>query len=185
MFTFVSKITNMNVYLVGYMGSGKSTVGRQLASKLGFTHLDLDDFFEETYKISIMDFFKKYDEMAFRQIETSMLQKTLEISNYVISTGGGTPCFNNNMELINRHGLSVYIKMHPKSLFTRLKYARRPRPRTSALDDDALMQRILDDLAVRETFYQRAAMEFKGENIDVNALAAEVAKRLNLSSSTS
>lgn len=173
----------MNVYLVGYMGSGKSTVGKQLASKLGFTHLDLDDFFEETYRISIMDFFKKYDETAFRRIETKMLQKTLELTNHVISTGGGTPCFNDNMELINRNGLSVYIRMHPKSLFTRLKNAKRPRPRTTALNDEALMQRILDDLEVREQFYQTAAIDFKGENIDVNALAGEVARRLNLSSS--
>ena len=171
----------MNIYLVGYMGSGKSTIGRQLAGRIGYTHLDLDDFFEETYRISIMNFFRKYDEAAFRKIESSMLQKTVGFENQVISTGGGTPCFHNNMELINRHGLSVYIRMHPKSLFTRLKHAKRPRPRTSSLNDDALMERILEDLSSREEFYEQAHISVKGESIDMNALTEIVKERLRSS----
>lgn len=180
---FAHKLSGMNIYLVGYMGSGKSTIGRMLSGRLGFEHIDLDDFFEETYRISIMDFFSKYDENAFRQIETRMLKKTLSIENHIISTGGGTPCFNNNMDLINAHGLSVYIRMHPKSLFTRLKTAKRPRPRTSALDDEALMKRILDDLEVRESFYKQAKLEVKGESIDVNALAGKIREQLRISGS--
>ncbi|MCF8364669.1 MAG: AAA family ATPase [Bacteroidales bacterium] len=166
----------MNIYLVGYMGSGKSTIGKQLARKLNFEHLDLDDYFEETYKISIMDFFSKYDEETFRQIETKMLIKSFEFKDHVISTGGGTPCFNDNINLINRQGLSVYIQMHPASLFTRLKNAKRPRPRTAMLDDESLMKRIEDDMLVREHFYQQAQLTVKGESIVIEELVRQVLK---------
>jgi len=161
------------------MGSGKSTIGRQLARKLGFSHLDLDDYFEETYKVSIMHFFQKYDEKAFRNIETKMLKHTLDLHNFVVSTGGGTPCFNNNMDLINSAGFSVYIQMHSKSLFTRLKNAKRPRPRTSFLDDSSLMQRISDDLTIREEFYKQARLTIKGESPNIDFLVGEVLKYLN------
>ena len=174
----------MNIYLVGYMGSGKSTIGKLLSGKIGFSHLDLDDFFEENYRISIMDFFRKYDEGVFRRIETNMLKKTIAYSNHIISTGGGTPCFNNNMEIINTNGFSVYIQMHPKSLFDRLKHARRPRPRTITLDDEALKKRIKEDMVVREKYYQQAQMEVKGEDIDIDALAAKITEKLNLSGLT-
>lgn len=173
----------MNIYLVGYMGSGKSTIGKLLSAKLNFSHLDLDDYFEETYRISIMNFFKKYDELAFRKLETGMLEKTLSFESYIISTGGGTPCFNNNMDFINAHGLSVYIQMQPQSLFQRLKHAKRPRPRTTYLDDDALKQRIFEDMQVREKYYQQAHIRVKGEDIDIDNLAADILTALNPSAS--
>ncbi len=169
----------MNTYLIGYMGSGKSTVGKRLAHKLNSTHLDLDDFFEENYKISVINFFRKYDEATFRKIESSMLKKTLDLHDHVISTGGGTPCFNKNMDLIKAHGFSVYIQMHPHSLFTRLKHAKRLRPRTSFLNDDDLQKRIADDLLIREKFYLQADFTVKGENIDIDALAVEVRNKMS------
>lgn len=175
----------MNIYLVGYMGSGKSTLGKLLAEKIGYSHLDLDDFFEEHYKISVMDFFIKYDEEAFRQIETSMLKKTSACSNHIISTGGGTPCFNNNMDFINANGFSIYIRMHPDALFDRLKHARRPRPRTTFLDDESLMKRIRDDMEVRENFYRQAHMHVRGENINMDQLAQKLKSKINLSGSVS
>jgi len=171
----------MNIYLVGYMGSGKSTIGKLLAHKLNFAHLDLDDYFEEVYKISVLNFFNKYDEAAFRGIETKLLEKTFDLENYVISTGGGTPCFNNNMQLINERGFSVYINMHPKSLFIRLKNAKRPRPRTYLLDDESLMKRIDDDMLIREKFYKQASVEIKGENADIDALVELVSKNFSAS----
>jgi shikimate kinase len=119
----------------------------------------------------VINFFGKYDEAAFRNIETNMLKKTLDLSKHVISTGGGTPCFNNNMDLIKKHGFSVYIQMHPHSLFVRLKHAKRLRPRTSFLNDDDLRKRITDDLELREKFYLQADFDIKGENIDIDKLA--------------
>ena len=156
------------------MGSGKSTVGKQLAGLLDLEHIDLDWFFEETYKISIVNFFRKYDENAFRLIEHQLVKKTAALNNCVISTGGGTPCFHGNMDLINSYGFSVYIHMHPNSLFVRLKNSKRPRPRTSQLTDESLIQRIKADLVHREKFYRMAKLEVRGEDIDVGALADRI-----------
>jgi shikimate kinase len=164
----------MNVYLIGYMGSGKTTVGRGLARKLGYTHLDLDDFFEQSYKITVTDFFSKYDEQAFRAIESTLLKKTPELKNHIISTGGGTPCFFDNMDIINENGLSVYLKMSPKSLFDRLKKAKRPRPRIQNLSGERLYNRIIQDLQSRETYYNRAQVIVKGESIDLDTLAEKI-----------
>lgn len=161
----------MRIYLLGYMGSGKTTVGRQLAKMLNFEHVDLDVLFEEEYKITIFDFFAKYDEDSFRLIEHNLLQKTFDLENHVISTGGGTPCFFENISLINQHGISVYIKMHPKSLFFRLLNSKRTRPLTSGLDEVSLLKSIEKKLAGREKFYNQAQIIIKGEDIDVAALA--------------
>nr|NQU89469.1 AAA family ATPase [Bacteroidota bacterium] len=161
----------MRIYLVGYMGAGKSTIGKSLARIINFSNIDLDVVFETTYKISIMDFFKKYDESAFRSIEHQLLKNTFDLENHIISTGGGTPCFYNNMELINRNGISVYVKMHPKSLYTRLSNSRRERPITAELDDEKLMERINSDLIVREQFYNTAQFQIKGEDINLQSFA--------------
>lgn len=171
----------MRVYLIGYMGSGKSTAGRQLARALNYAHVDLDELFEEEYKISIVDFFNKYDENAFRQIEHILLKKTFSYENHVISTGGGTPCFYNNMDLINLNGISVYIKMHPKSLFHRLLHSKRARPLVSGLDDISLQRSIEDKLSEREIFYSKAQIIIKGEDIDVEVLAGIITSHHSIS----
>jgi len=156
------------------MGSGKSTVGRRLASTLDMEHIDIDWFFEETYRISINDFFNKYDENTFRTIEHQLVKKTENLTNCIISTGGGTPCFHGNMDLINNFGLSVYINMQANLLFVRLKNSKRTRPRISHLSDEDLMLRIITDLETREKFYQMAKLHVRGEDIDIGALAEKV-----------
>lgn len=175
-------MSQKNIYLVGYMGSGKSTAGKQLARALGYDHIDLDNYFEETYKISIMDFFRKYDEQAFRLIERKLLEQTFGLQRHVISTGGGTACFSDNIHLINRHGISVYIRMSEKSLFYRLKYSKRPRPRTYQLDDESLQQRIEQDMQERGKFYNAALLIIKGEDFNVNDLVEMLQPVINLSS---
>lgn len=170
----------MNIFLIGYMGCGKSTVGKHLSRRLKLQHIDLDEFFERSYKISIPDFFKKYDETAFRAAESLLLEKTIDLKNHIISTGGGTPCFNDNIDFINRHGLSVYLKMSPKSLFDRLKAAKKPRPLIQNLSDDQLLQRIINDVNSRESFYNRAHLIVKGENVDLDALEKKISNFLNL-----
>jgi shikimate kinase len=164
----------MRIYIVGYMGSGKSTVGRQLAKLLNFGHIDLDVLFEEEYKISIADFFNKYDESAFRLIEKKILESTLKYDDFVISTGGGTPCFFTNMDFINQNGISVYIKMHPKSLFYRLLTSKRTRPLVSGLDELVLQKSIETRLAERETFYAQSQIIIKGENVNIEDLAKTI-----------
>ncbi|MBE0637312.1 MAG: AAA family ATPase [Bacteroidales bacterium] len=170
-----------NVYLIGYMGSGKSTAGKQLARLLDYSFIDLDHAFEETYRISIVDFFQKYDEEAFRLIERRLLQSTFSLEKHVISTGGGTACYSDNIHLINQHGLSVYIRMHPDSLFLRLKNAKRPRPRISELNDEELKVQIFDDMQHRDDLYKLAHFHIKGESLDFKALASLIAPELGIS----
>jgi shikimate kinase len=171
-------VGRMNVYLTGYMGSGKTTAGRRLAAKIGYEHLDIDGLFESTYRISVLQFFERYDEAAFRKIEAQLISHTFALKRLVVSLGGGAASYSDNMERINRHGVSVYLHMAPESLFLRLKNAKRPRPRIAGLNDEALKIRIADDLQVRVPFYEQARLIVKGENLDVDALADQIIKLL-------
>lgn len=171
-------VGRMNVYLTGYMGSGKTTAGRRLAAKIGYEHLDIDALFESTYRISVLDFFERYDEAAFRKIEAQLISHTFALKRLVVSLGGGAASYADNMERINRHGLSVYLRMAPESLFVRLKNAKRPRPRIAGLDENQLKIRIADDLQVRSPFYEQARLIVKGENLDVDALAEQIIRLL-------
>ena len=100
----------LKVVLVGLPGSGKSTFGRQLAKEMGFPFLDLDQLIEERYQLKISDIFSIHGEGTFREWESLVLQDTLKQDRaYILASGGGTPCFNDNMDLINSQGISVYL----------------------------------------------------------------------------
>lgn len=160
----------MRIVLVGYMGSGKSTAGKKLASKLGFSYLDTDLIFEEQYKISIFGFFEKYGEDIFRKIEHIILKEALINDNAVISTGGGTPCFSDNMDLINKCSFSVYIKMHINSIENRLMYSKKPRPLLIDISQTDLRSFIEKQLLEREKYYNQANLIIKGENLEINSI---------------
>ena len=158
----------MRVYLVGYMGSGKSKNGKRIANKLGFDFYDIDVLFETKYQLSINDFFIKYGENLFRKIETEVLLSTKDFNNSVIATGGGTACFNENMEFINKNGTSIYFELSSKSLYNRLKESKKKRPLLVDYNEDELLKRIESQLKEREAFYKQAHYTIKGENLDVN-----------------
>ena len=164
----------MRVILVGFPGCGKSSVGKKLAAKLGYGFVDLDEAFEEEYHISIPDFFQKYNETAFRSCERKVLINKLQLDNVVISSGGGTPCFSDNMQLMKDSGIVVYIKMAPASLFDRLSHAKRPRPLVQNKPPEELQQYIDNTLPLREPVYQQAHLTVKGESIDIDGLCKEL-----------
>ena len=112
------------IVLIGFPGSGKTTIGKKLAKILNYEFVDLDKWFETKYHISIADFFIKYCETPFRVSEHQLLTEVLLLENVVISTGGGTPCFHGNMDLIVAQACSVYIKMAPLSLHDRLMHSK-------------------------------------------------------------
>ena len=128
------------------MGVGKSTIGRKLARQLNFEFIDLDDIFEQKYKISIDIFFNKYDEELFRRLEHEMLLETFMKEKAVISTGGGTPCYHNAMEKINSVGYSIYIKMPPTAISHRLSTAKKKRPLIKGIPKEELLSVIQEKL---------------------------------------
>ncbi len=152
------------------MGSGKTTVGKKLAKRLGFQFIDLDDMIERKYKIEVREFFQKYDEKSFRKIEHDTLILTFQLSDTVIATGGGAPCFFDNMELINQNGISVYINMSDLSLFHRLSNSKKPRPLVQNKSQEELKQFIKLHLEERLPSYSKAHITIKGENLDMDNL---------------
>ena len=107
------------LYLIGFMGCGKSTLGHSLATKLGYTHIDLDFYIEQRYHDSISALFEKYGEVGFRNIEQRMLHEVSELENVVISAGGGTPCYSDNLEWMLKSGYVVYLDCSMKELIVR------------------------------------------------------------------
>jgi len=166
------------IYLIGFMGAGKSTIGKKLANLLGFESLDLDDAFEEKYKINISAFFYKYDEPLFRDLEKKLLNSTYEMDNVVISTGGGTPAFFNSIDEMNLHGLTIYLKMSAEALAERLKKAKRPRPLIKYIETGSLNEFINQKLKERENYYSRSHLIVDAENLDIEKLARLIKEKL-------
>lgn len=167
----------MRVYLVGYMGAGKTTLSRRLAALLGLESYDLDEMFESRYKISIPDFFKKYDETLFRRLESQLLKETSISDNIVFSTGGGVACFYDNMDWMNRHGITVYLQMDPISIVHRLSNAKKKRPLVESKTPEELLEFVREHLRQRNIFYSQAQIIVKGESVDAASLAQQILNR--------
>jgi len=156
------------VYLVGYMGAGKTSVGKRLASAIGFRFIDLDSLFEEKYKISVDDFFRKYDEPLFRRFESDILRSTSELENCVISAGGGTPCFMDNMRWMNENGKTIFIRVSAATAAQRLAKSKRKRPLLEGRSSDELLHFVSEHYASRMPFYEMAHHTVKGENCSID-----------------
>ena len=148
------------IYLVGFMGCGKSTLGRKLAKSMGWDFVDLDDYIEEKEQQSISDMFSENGEAYFRNLETLTLKETKDWTKTVISCGGGTPCFNNNIDLINDQGFSIFINLTPEVLVDRLQGEKDKRPLIAKLSDSELLSFIQDKLSERLKFYNSSKMIF-------------------------
>jgi shikimate kinase len=146
------------IFLVGFMGCGKTTMGRKLSATLGYTFLDLDHALEAKVGSTVAEYFASHGEEAFRKLESEILKTTDYPENAVISTGGGLPCFFDNMDWINAHGQSVYMKLTSKALASRLENAKTPRPVLQGKKGDELAAFIESKLAEREPFYSRASV---------------------------
>ncbi|WP_242691747.1 shikimate kinase [Desertivirga arenae] len=155
----------MKIFLVGFMGCGKTTFGKKLASKLGYKFVDLDKSVEESVGMSIPDYFEKFGETAFREKERAILQTRTYSENSVIATGGGAPCFFDNMQWMNEHGITVYISLTAKALASRLESATDERPVLQGLKGEDLERFIASKLAERDIFYTKASMIVEGINI--------------------
>ncbi len=148
----------MRIYLIGFPGTGKTTLGRKLARALGYSFIDLDETIEEKAGMSIATIFAQAGEAAFRKKEWEALQKTAEEENVVVATGGGTPLFHNAMEWMNQHGLTIFLRMPIQQLYRRLSQSETHRPVLSPPDGLPLYQHIRNLLKERLPTYHQAQL---------------------------
>lgn len=162
------------IYLVGYMGAGKTTTAKRLAGRLGWEVVDTDALFEEKYRISVDDFFQKYDEPLYRKLESEVLKSTETMEHMVISTGGGTACYFDNMEWMNQHGLTVFLQISPKAAVDRVLHSRHKRPLARGKSEEELMEYVNWHYTSRMPFYEQAKITVKSEDLDLEALLERI-----------
>ena len=144
------------IILIGYMGSGKTTVGRALAKELDMPFYDLDWYIESRMRKKVSQIFAEQGEEGFRRIERNMLHEVAEFENVVISCGGGTPCFFDNMEYMNSQSQVVWLKASPEVLHKHLLMGKGDRPLLKGKTPDELIAFIREQLQYREQFYSKA-----------------------------
>ena len=163
------------IFLIGYMGAGKTTLGRALAKELGIQFIDLDSYIEKRLCKSVSQIFAENGEEGFRYIERRMLHEVGDFENVVISTGGGTPCFFDNIEYMNEHGTTVFLDVPVERLFIRLSIARKKRPLIMNKNDEELRSFIIEQLNKREPHYNKAKQKFIADQLeDVKQIEASV-----------
>ena len=166
------------IYLVGYMGAGKTTTARRLAHRLGWGVVDTDALFEEKYKISVNDFFNKYDEPLYRKLESEVLKETESLDNVVVSTGGGTACYFDNMEWMNSHGITVFLRISPQAAVDRVLHSRHKRPLAIGKSEAELTEFVNQHYATRLPFYEQANITVKAEDCDIEGLMNMIKEKL-------
>ncbi len=153
------------IILIGYMGSGKTTVGKALSKETGMMFYDLDWYIESRMRKTVSQIFAERGEEGFRQIEYNMLHEVAEFEDVIISCGGGTPCFFDNMDYLNQQGDVVYLKATPETLYKHLLMAKVERPLLKDKTPEELIAYITEHLKEREPFYGKAR-----HILDVNVL---------------
>ena len=144
------------IVLIGYMGSGKTTVGKALAKEIGLPFYDLDWYIESRMRKKVSQIFAERGEEGFRQIERNMLHEVAEFEDVVISCGGGTPCFFDNMEYLNQQGQVVYLRCEPEVLRQHLLMGKGDRPLLKGKSPEELISYISEQVDYREQFYTKA-----------------------------
>ena len=166
----------MKIYLIGMMGSGKTKLGKKLAKAIAYNFIDVDAFIEEKEGKSIAALFQDIGEEKFRELEHHTIKALQELDNIVISTGGGLPCYHNNMALINNNGMSIYLKAEPALLKSRLINKKETRPLISRIPDEDLQKHLEDLLKKRKGFYEKASIHISAMNLNDRALKNELEK---------
>ena len=146
----------IRIILIGYMGAGKTTVGKALAQELGVTFYDLDWYITSRMRKTIGQIFEERGEEGFRQIERSMLHEVAEFEDVIISCGGGTPCFFDNIDYMNQQAPVVYLKADPEVLYKHLAMSKNDRPLLRGKSQEELIVFIREQLEKREPFYTKA-----------------------------
>ncbi len=146
----------IRVFLMGFMGAGKTTLGKALAKHLGVTFLDLDQYIERRYMKTVSQIFAEYGESGFRDMESRLLREVGDMEDVIISCGGKTPLIGDNMDYMLSKGQTVYLQCNNSTLVRRLQEARSKRPLIAAMNDQELAQFIQEEVSRREPGYLRA-----------------------------
>lgn len=172
----------MLVFIVGYMGCGKSSLGKPLSGLMNYKFIDLDSYIEQQCDMKIPAIFEHHGEGHFREEERRCLvQLCNNEDNCIISTGGGTPCYEDNMEIMNRYGITVYINLEKNILISRLISSQKKRPLLDSLNEEQLRVFVEKSFSVREPFYNKANINITGRNIkpyDISLFIASYDKRI-------
>ncbi len=152
----------MKLYLVGYMACGKSTIGKRLARELGYKFVDTDHLIQQRMGCSISELIERSSLERFRELESEALELIKGEDMLVVATGGGLPCWDDNMERINRDGISIYIKMDNKTLLNRIVNSKSERPLVKGKNLEELEQFIADSMIQREPYYNKAKITISG-----------------------
>lgn len=168
----------MKVFLLGYMASGKTTIGKEIAQKLNFVFIDLDEYIENKEGMSVPNIFKNKGEIYFRKVETIYLKELL-VSNEsaIISLGGGTPCYGNNMQLLldSEKAVTIYLKASLNELGNRLRKDKQNRPLIAHLTtEEALIEFIGKHLFERSNYYGRATKTINVDNKSTNDIVEDI-----------
>ena len=156
----------IRIFLTGYMGAGKTTLGKAFARKLNLPFVDLDWYMEERFHKTVGELFVERGEAGFRELEKNMLHEVGAFEDVVISTGGGAPCFFDNMDFMNRNGKTVFLNVHPDVLFRRLRVAKQQRPILQGKQDVELKEFIIRALEKRTPFYSQAQYVFNADELE-------------------
>jgi len=169
----------MQIFLLGFMGSGKSTIGNILAKKLKYEFLDLDVEIERIDKRSIEQIFKEEGENYFRKLESKVLNDLKKHEGRIVSLGGGTPCYSNNMFVINKLGTSIYIQTSKQKLTENLSIDQNKRPLLKGLNPVRLKAKITSMLRARTRYYNKARYRVRNNN-GPEAIAERIINKLDL-----
>ena len=158
------------------MGCGKSTMGRAVSALTGVPFIDLDNYIEQRFHLTVKEIFAQRGEDGFRDVERRMLQEVADFEDVIVACGGGTPCFFDNMEYMNTHGTTVFLNTPIDRLHSRLMRGRHKRPLIADIDDEELMTFIKEALAKRMNHYSKAQISFSSERLENKSEIANTAR---------
>lgn len=172
----------MKIVLLGYMASGKSSIGRRLSNLLSMSFLDLDDYISAQENMAIPTIFAEKGEVYFRTIEHKYLKEVLDKKeDFILALGGGTPCYANNMDVINKdkHSVSIYLNGNTATMIERLIRKKAKRPLVASLGDDKIPEFVAKHLFERRPFYEQAEHHIKIDGKRKKDVAIEIKTLFN------
>ena len=168
------------IFLIGYMGCGKTTLGEELARQMGLRYIDLDDFIEAQQGMTVAEIFDEMGENRFRELETEALREVAAMTDVIVGCGGGTPCHCDNMSLMNQSGVTVWLTTSPERITARLLLPdqKAKRPKVASLPDEAVLSLVEKELEARTPYYAQAQLQFDSTDIETAEATIRTASRL-------